>query len=131
MTTISKDVAAIVAKCLSPRRPAPATITIFGASGDLTKRLIMPALYNLVRADKLPDEFAIIGIDHNDQTTQVWRRILTETMQGFAHGMGDVIDERAWSWLVGRMHYMRGDFTKPDTFAQLGKLLSDQQKGQE
>src|SRR6516165_3655084 len=115
-----------------PQGPAPATITIFGASGDLTKRLIMPALYNLVRADKLPDEFAIIGIDHNDQTTQVWRRNLTETMQGFAlgrGGTGDAIDERAWSWLVGRMHYMRGDFTHPDTFTRLGKLL--QQKGQE
>ena len=131
MTTISKDVAAIVAKCLSPRRPAPATITIFGASGDLTKRLIMPALYNLVRADKLPDEFAILGIDHNDQTTQVWRQNLTETIQGFARERGrEAIDERAWSWLVGRMHYMRGDFTKPETFAQLGKLLADQQKGQ-
>jgi len=55
-------------------------------------------------------------------------------MQGFARGRagtGDAIDERAWSWLVGRMHYMRGDFTKPDTFTQLGKQLADQQKGQE
>jgi glucose-6-phosphate 1-dehydrogenase len=128
MTTISKDAAAIGAKCLSARRPAPATITIFGAGGDLTKRLIMPALYNLVRADKLPDKFAIIGVDHNDQTTQAWRQDLTEAMQDFARGpegKGDAIDERAWSWLVGRMHYMRGDFTKPDTFTELGKQLAD------
>ena len=40
---------------------------IFGAGGDLTKRLVVPALYNLVRAGKLPDDFAIIGVDHNDR----------------------------------------------------------------
>jgi glucose-6-phosphate 1-dehydrogenase len=108
-------------------------MAIFGAGGDLTKRLIMPALYNLVRANKLPDQFAIIGIDHNGQTTQAWRENLTETIQTFARGRegkGDAIDERAWSWLLGRMHYMHGDFTKPDTFNQLGELLADQQKGQ-
>ena len=56
---------------------------------------------------------------------------LTETMQTFAAraGKGEAIDEQAWSWLVGRMHYMRGDFTQPDTFSQLGKLLADQQSG--
>jgi glucose-6-phosphate 1-dehydrogenase len=110
-------------------------MTIFGAGGDLTKRLIMPALYNLVTADRLPDEFAIIGVDHNDQTTQAWRQNLTETMQAFARdggreGKGEAIDEQAWSWLVGRMHYMRGDFTNFDTFGQLEKLLVDQQKRQ-
>jgi glucose-6-phosphate 1-dehydrogenase len=88
-------------------------MAIFGAGGDLTKRLIMPALYNLVKAGKLPDEFAIIGVDHNDRTTQEWRQNLTETMHAFARS--EVIDERAWSWLVGRTHYMRGDFTSPAT----------------
>src|SRR5262245_40224401 len=131
MTTISADAAATVARCLSARRPSPATITIFGAGGDLTKRLIMPALYNLVRADRLPDEFAIIGFDHNDQTTDAWRQNLTETVHTFARaGKGEAIDEQAWSWLVGRMQYMRGDFTQPDSFSQLGKLLADQQKRQ-
>jgi glucose-6-phosphate 1-dehydrogenase len=135
MTTISMDAATTVARCLSAGRPSPATMVIFGAGGDLTKRLIMPALYNLVRADKLPDEFAIIGVDHNDRTTQAWRQNLTETMQDFARaggreGKGEVIDEQAWSWLVGRMHYMCGDFTAPNTFSQLGRLLADQQKGQ-
>jgi glucose-6-phosphate 1-dehydrogenase len=134
MTTISADAVATVARCL-PRRPSPATMTIFGAGGDLTKRLIMPALYNLVRAGTLPDEFAIIGVDHNVQSSDRWRESLTETMQTFARaggrgGKGDGIDEQAWSWLVGRMHYMRGDFTQPDTFSQLGKLLADQQKRQ-
>ena len=104
----------------------PATLTIFGAGGDLTKRLIVPALYNLVRAGKLPDDFAIIGVDHNDQTTEEWRQSLTEMMQAFTRAggreqQGEAIDEQAWSWLIRRMHYMRGDFTQPETFSQLGE----------
>src|SRR5215468_11267858 len=135
VTTMSPEAAATAAN-VRPGHPAPpATLVIFGAGGDLTKRLVVPALYNLVRAGKLPDKFAVIGVDHSDQTTQAWRQNLTETMQAVARaggreGKGDAIDERAWSRLVGRMHYMCGDFTKPDTFGRLGKLLADQQKGQ-
>jgi glucose-6-phosphate 1-dehydrogenase len=105
-------------------------MTIFGAAGDLTKRLIVPALYNLVRGRKLPDGFAIIGIDHNDETTEAWRQNLAEMMQAFGRAsdrkQGEAIDEQAWSWLIRRMHYVRGDFTEPDTYRRLGKLLTDQ-----
>ena len=130
MTTMVAEAADTVAKSLSGHRAPPATLTIFGAGGDLTKRLVVPALYNLVRAGKLPDDFAIIGIDHNEQTTEQWRQSLTEMMQAFARGGGHEqqvasIDEQAWSWLVHRMHYMCGDFTQPETYSQLGKLLMD------
>ena len=105
-------------------------MTIFGAGGDLTKRLIVPALYNLLKAGKLPDRFAIIGIDHNDETTEAWRQSLTEMMQAFARAGGGeqqaALDQQAWSWLASRMHYMRGDFTQPETYRQLEKLLTDQ-----
>src|SRR5258708_18694695 len=110
---------------------SPATMTIFGAGGDLTKRLIVPALYNLVRAGKLPDDLVIIGVDHNDLTTEEWCGNLAEMMQAFTRAAGgerhgDAIDQRAWSWLIHRMHYMRGDFMQPETFSQLKKLLIDQ-----
>ncbi|HYZ44888.1 MAG TPA: glucose-6-phosphate dehydrogenase, partial [Xanthobacteraceae bacterium] len=96
-------------------------MAIFGAGGDLTKRLVVPALYNLVRGGMLPDSFAIIGIDHNEMTTQAWCQSLTEMMQGFVRddGRGGAIDEQAWSWLTGRMHYMRGDFTQAETYGRL------------
>src|SRR5262245_23936741 len=116
MTTIGAEAAATVAKCLPDRRPAPATMVIFGAGGDLTKRLVVPALYNLVRAGRLPDDFAIIGIDHNDETTEGWCRSLTEMMQASARAserQGADFDEKAWSWLMRRVHYMCGDFTQP------------------
>ena len=131
MTTIAADAAATVAKSFPGHPLSPATMTIFGAGGDLTKRLVVPALYNLVRAGKLPDDFAIIGVDHNDLTTEAWCRNLTEMMQAFTHAggggrHGDAIDQQAWSWLIHRMHYMRGDFMQPETFSQLKKLLIDQ-----
>jgi glucose-6-phosphate 1-dehydrogenase len=131
MTTIAADAAATVAKSFPGHPLSPATMTIFGAGGDLTKRLIMPALYNLVRGAKLPDDFAIIGVDHNDLTTEEWCRSLAEMMQAFTRAgggerHGDAIDRQAWSWLIHRMHYMRGDFMQPETFSQLKKLLIDQ-----
>jgi glucose-6-phosphate 1-dehydrogenase len=126
-TTFGADPAAI-AKCFPDRRPAPAVMAIFGAGGDLTKRLVVPALYNLVRGGMLPDSFAIIGIDHNEMTTQEWCQSLTEMMQGFvrADGRSGAIDEQAWSWLTRRMHYMQGDFTQAETYRRLDKLLSEQ-----
>jgi glucose-6-phosphate 1-dehydrogenase len=129
-TTIAPE-AAVTAATTLPGHPAPpATLTIFGAGGDLTKRLVVPALYNLVRAGKLPDDFAIIGVDHGEQTTEGWRQSLTEMMQaltrvGAREHQVEAIDEQAWSWLIGRMRYLRGDFTQPETYNQLGKLLVD------
>jgi glucose-6-phosphate 1-dehydrogenase len=111
------------------RQLAPATMTIFGAGGDLTKRLIVPALCHLVRARELPDEFTIIGVDHNDRTTERWRQMMSEAIQASAKGESG--DKDICSWLVERMHYMRGDFTEPETFDRLGKLLADRQKSQD
>src|ERR1700751_3976628 len=109
MTTIAADAAATVAKSFPGHPLSPAIMTIFGAAGDLTKRLVVPALYNLVRAGKLPDEFAIIGIDIADLTTEGWRQSLTEMIGAFAGGgagnFQEAIDEQAWSWLTRRMHY--------------------------
>src|SRR5262249_26135226 len=131
MTTITADAAATPATRLPDHALSPATLTIFGAGGDLTKRLIVPALYNLVRAGKLPDGFAIIGVDPNDQTSDEWRQRLAEMMQAYIRAggrgrQGEAIDEQAWSWLVRRMHYMCGDFMQPETYRQLEKLLLDQ-----
>ena len=109
------------------RKAPPATLTIFGAAGDLTKRLVVPALYNLRRAGMLADGFSIIGVDIADETTEVWRQRLTEMMQVFT---GGAIDQRAWSWLTSRMRYLQGDIAKPDTYRQLEALLAERRKEQ-
>ncbi len=111
------------------RQAPPATLAIFGAAGDLTKRLVVPALYNLVRAGRLPDGFSIVGIDHTELTAESWRQELTDQMESFVHAGGgefhaDRIDSQAWDWLTSRMRYLRGDFEDAKTYAALKAQLA-------
>jgi glucose-6-phosphate 1-dehydrogenase len=100
----------------------PATLVIFGAAGDLTKRLLVPALYNLVRCGALSDKLAIVGVDHNDRTTEDWIRTLGELVDP------KTLDQQAWSWLTGRMQFLQGDFLDLDTYTRLGQLLATRQR---
>jgi len=105
----------------------PCAIVIFGAGGDLTKRLVVPALYNLARTKLIPEHFALIGVDIADLSTDEWRKRLTEMLQSFTKGRGefhaDNIDTGAWNSLLSRMTYLQGDFASGATFAKLGDLL--------
>ena len=126
VTPIAGEAAASAANAAANRQAPSATLVIFGAGGDLTKRLVVPALYHLVQAGKLPDQFSIVGVDHTDETTAQWRQNLTNMMHTLTPG--GKFDARAWSSLTDRMHYMSADFTKPETFARLEKLLTGQRK---
>jgi len=123
VTTSSSIGAETVTKVLRGRQSQSATLVIFGAGGDLTKRLVVPALYHLVQARKLPDQFAMIGIDHSDQTTEQWCQSLTKMIQTLAPASR--IDAPAWSWLTHRMHYMPADFSQAETFTHLDGLLAE------
>lgn len=104
-------------------KPAPScTFVIFGASGDLTKRLLIPAIYNLKRAGLLPENFAIVGVARRDQTDDGFRKEIESGLREF--GTGDFVDAD-WQWLASRMHYVTGDFDNAATFKALGKALSD------
>src|SRR5215475_7828111 len=98
-------------------------MVIFGAAGDLTKRLVVPALYNLVNAGRLPNEFQLVGFDLAPKTTEEWRTGLTDTMQEFVGAEGefavDRIDQTAWQWLTERMSYLQGDLNDPQTYRRL------------
>src|ERR1700750_3029300 len=88
----------------------PCAMVIFGAGGDLTKRLVTPALYNLVTARQLPDGFPLVGVDRGAQTVEQWRKSLTAMMNEFVTNRGgefhtDNIDQTAWRWLTDRMSY--------------------------
>ena len=111
--------------------PAPAcTLVIFGANGDLTKRLLMPALYNLSGSKLLDDKFAIIGVDRDAGSDEDFQGRQQTMMQSFTPAAGGEFAEKDlnaewWGWLKGRLHYMPGDFTKPETFQALAEKLGD------
>ena len=109
--------------------PAPAcTMVIFGAHGDLTKRLLMPALYNLGASKLLPDAFRVIGVDRVAGDDQAWRTELGQTMQEFtkdpsAEFYVKEIDQSVWGWVTQRLSYHQADFTRPEDIKALGQSL--------
>ena len=112
----------------SVAKPGPCTLVIFGANGDLTKRLVTPALYNLSLTGLLPDNFAMLGVDHNGKDDVEWREHLTTSIHSFVGGTGEFdpakIDEKAWGWLTERMYYLVGDFEDEGTFSRLRDVLA-------
>ncbi|OOW85941.1 glucose-6-phosphate dehydrogenase [Xanthomonas axonopodis pv. clitoriae] len=106
----------------------PCIIVVFGARGDLTKRLVMPALYNLRRSGALGDDFAIVGMDHGDISERAWRTNMGQSMTQLlssrdAEFQTDEFDTATWDWLRERMHYLRGDFTDQGAYRSLGGVL--------
>jgi glucose-6-phosphate 1-dehydrogenase len=111
-------------------QPDVCAMVIFGAAGDLTKRLVVPALYNLMHGGSLPESFVLIGADLADGTTESWAGHLHQMLDSFvgnASAEFDVakIDEEAWKRLAGRMRYVKGDMTKPALYGEIGKALDD------
>ena len=114
---------------------APCAMVVFGAAGDLTRRLVVPALYNLSRTKLLPEKFALIGVDLAAATTQSWRDHLHEMLDSFvgkatAEFDVDRIDVAAWERLAETMLYIPGDITKPDLYEQIRGALEEVGKTQ-
>ncbi|HTW52571.1 MAG TPA: glucose-6-phosphate dehydrogenase [Stellaceae bacterium] len=108
----------------------PCTVVIFGATGDLTARLLMPAIYNLSRTGLLSDNFALIGIGRSPETDESLRNDLTEAIKRFTQGHGEgsadaSFDEKAWKFIADRISYMSGDVTQPDLYQDLKKKLDE------
>ena len=115
-----------------PRReakpPGPCTMVIFGAGGDLTKRLLVPALYNLAHTGLLPETFELIGVDLADLDADTWRDSLHRMMESFigkAAGESriDRIEDDVWQHLTGRMSYIKGDFSDDGLYQMLKRRL--------
>ena len=111
----------------------PCAMVIFGAAGDLTKRLVVPALYNLVNAKRLSENFQIVGVDLASKTAEEWRQGLTDMMNEFVTKGGgefeaDHIEKDAWEWLTSRMTYLQGDLTDPGCYKRVGEHLAELDK---
>src|ERR1044072_6072315 len=98
----------------------PCVMIIFGASGDLTKRKLIPALYNLRESKLLPDDFAVIGVARGEMRDEEFRSRLRDDMKEFAT---DKVDPDVWKWLEERLYYLSGDFEDAETYTRLKSLL--------
>src|SRR5215467_3924127 len=98
----------------------PCIMVIFGAAGDLTRRKLIPALYNLARYQLLSREFAVVGIARSPLTTEAFRTRLSEEMQEFATSP---LEPDLWEWFVRRMYYMQGNFGDKEMYPKLKELL--------
>ena len=119
-----------LATVLGKAAPAPpSTLVIFGAGGDLTKRLLMPSLYNLRAAGLLHDGFRVVGVDRLDLTDDGFRENLTTMMESFVTDHGGefapaCLDEGAWGWLRHKLSYHKADFGDVAGFKALNEKLS-------
>lgn len=103
-------------------------MVIFGAGGDLTKRLLVPALYNLAHTGLLPEHFELIGVDIADLDADRWRESLFKMMQTFvgqAAGESriDKIEDDVWHRLTGRIAYIKGDLNDDGLYERLKQHL--------
>ena len=100
----------------------PCVMVIFGATGDLTKRKLIPALYNLDAGGLLSKQFAVVGLGRTKWTTDEFRRQMTEAIHEFAT---QSVDEALWQDFVGRLYYVQGDSQDAGTYQRLRAQLEE------
>ncbi|MEI8318950.1 MAG: glucose-6-phosphate dehydrogenase, partial [Planctomycetia bacterium] len=96
---------------------APGVLVILGATGDLTKRLLLPALLNLACDRLLPESFAIVGMGRLKMSSEEFREKQRGEIAKFC--TRKAVDPRAWAWLESRLHYVVGDFDDDEAFGRL------------
>jgi glucose-6-phosphate 1-dehydrogenase len=104
------------------RRPEPCVLTIFGASGDLTRRKIFPSLYSLAFRDLLPEEFAILGVARSEQTTDKFVRTMEAAVREFGR---DEFRDDVWERLAKVTRYVSTDFADDHGEDRVARTLTD------
>ncbi|HJZ79298.1 MAG TPA: hypothetical protein VKD91_03100, partial [Pyrinomonadaceae bacterium] len=107
---------------MEPEKNPSCIMVIFGAAGDLTKRKLIPALYNLKQANLLSDSFAVVGVARAVMSDEEFRQRLRDELREFAT---EAIEAETWDWLAARLHYLSGDFADEQTFARLKARLAE------
>jgi glucose-6-phosphate 1-dehydrogenase len=103
----------------------PCVMVIFGASGDLAKRKLIPALYNLATERLLSKEFAIVGFARRGMSHEEFREKISQDMKEFATSP---VDPDLWNWFVQRLYYLPGDVQDPNAYRRLQSLLAEADK---
>jgi glucose-6-phosphate 1-dehydrogenase len=121
---MASDPHAYVAPILgSGKRPHACVVTIFGASGDLTKRKLIPALYNLALENRLPERFAVVGYARSDMSHEAFREKMHDAVQEFSRT--GLKDEAVWEQFAATLYYVRGGYEEPDGYRSLKEFIDN------
>ncbi|NER23652.1 MAG: glucose-6-phosphate dehydrogenase [Symploca sp. SIO1B1] len=104
------------------RTPEPLILVIFGASGDLTKRKLVPALYQLKRGRRLPPELTIVGVARRDWSHEYFREQMREGIEDFSDG---IESEEVWKDFAEGLFYCSGNMDQPESYQKLKAFLGE------
>ena len=109
------------------KKPHACVLVIFGASGDLTKRKLIPALYNLALENRLPERFAVVGYARSEMSHEVFREKMREAVKEFSRT--GLKDESVWRQFANTLYYVRGGYGDHDGFATLKNFVEGFDRG--
>jgi glucose-6-phosphate 1-dehydrogenase len=104
------------------RTPEPLILVIFGASGDLTQRKLVPALYQLKQERRLPAEMTIVGVARRDWSHDYFREQMRQGIEEFSDGIGN---ESVWQDFAEGLYYCSGNMDDPESYQKLKTLLEE------
>ncbi len=108
---------------MESRKPTePCSIVIFGASGDLTARKLIPALYHLFKDKQMPSSFRVIGFARREKTDDSWRQELRAALDQFSRTKP--VDDKVWTEFAKNVFYCQGDLTETPAYEKLEKMLT-------
>ncbi|RMF25990.1 MAG: glucose-6-phosphate dehydrogenase [Cyanobacteria bacterium J083] len=107
------------------RTPEPQIIVIFGASGDLTQRKLVPAIYQLKQERRLPPEITIVGVARREWSHEYFREHLKQGIEEFGNGIGS---EELWSDFAEGVYYFSADMTDLESYKKLKEFLEELDK---
>src|SRR3989475_3704023 len=109
------------------KRPHGCVLTIFGASGDLTRRKLIPALYNLALERRLPERFAVIGYARSEMTHEVFRSKMREAVSQFSRT--GLKDEAVWNDFAANLYFIPGNYDESNGYRQLQDFVGGFDRG--
>jgi len=104
-----------------PKSAEPFSIVIFGATGDLAKRKLFPALYGLHRSRLLPPSFTVVGVGRSKRTSQEFQKAVRESIDTFSRLK--VTDENDWNQFVSHFYYAMADVNHPKGYAAIKEII--------
>jgi glucose-6-phosphate 1-dehydrogenase len=107
----------------------PSTMIIMGAMGDLTRRKLMPAIYQLAKEGLLPDDFAVLGTARESGTDDAFRDAMHDALKHSDEIRN--LDADIWEWLRPRLHYVSGDLSRDEAYVALKQRLTQIESGRD